>query len=727
MKNVFVLFLLSSFLLLINTQTIYILESAKEKSSSDKNILSFDIKAGINENIESNINFQIESEFYDGNNYIKQKNIGCIIPKTLDVSFGSKIDIKCSIDLYEIECLKSNKVKFIRLIKNENLEISDLKQNIIGNDLIYEKRIKEEKKKEKEKEKEKEIKADIVFTAESIKVEKFIGNKLIFIIKGQYNSMFTLGFDFELIINNNDNIKSKCNSPNLIFEKQANINCTLIIEPDIFDSLSNGIEINENIYKIKRSFTEEKVLKFKIKNDEKLEIKDFKKNENKIEKEDKEEDKKSEWEIQREIEKRRIEKEKEDEKRKKDQEELENLLKQRQQIEKEQNNKNKNYNYQNNDYNRNNNNYNQNNNNYNYNYNQNNNYNNNNNQNNEMDFIDYNSNVKLIHLQIRYSYDIIYYMFYALTPIPLGHKIKLGFTITTNNYNYGESNKINKNIILKTEEEITPNDKSVIVEYVTRFECPNCKKLVLDKNNIYGAKIYNIPNEEYLLDAININQNGNYLQKSKMISPPLYITENIFNQNCFIELAGNFFNKNKFFISKFELILIGTGYFNANKNVTLYCNLNEREIFSCPIYETLNNFEFKLESLIVNQKENIIIDNSKVSRTGMTFHCSCQTINNNIAQQFGNIANNPNNANNINNQNNPIKNPEQMPDVLIQKKTNWKKILYIVISIIVAYYIISKCFCKKEEDNSNEEYDSRWRVSSANYGGETYGLRNRGW
>ena len=68
-----------------------------------------------------------------------------------------------------------------------------------------------------------------------------------------------------------------------------------------------------------------------------------------------------------------------------------------------------------------------------------------------------------------------------------------------------------------------------------------------------------------------------------------------------------------------------------------------------------------------------------------------------------------------------------MPDVLIQKKTNWKKILYIVISIIVAYYIISKCFCKKEEDNSNEEYDSGWRVSSANYGGETYGLRNRGW
>ena len=62
-----------------------------------------------------------------------------------------------------------------------------------------------------------------------------------------------------------------------------------------------------------------------------------------------------------------------------------------------------------------------------------------------------------------------------------------------------------------------------------------------------------------------------------------------------------------------------------------------------------------------------------------------------------------------------------MPDVLIQKRTNWKKIMYIIIILIVAYYILSKYCCKKEEDN-NIEYDSRWRVSS-----ESYGLRSRGW
>ena len=68
---------------------------------------------------------------------------------------------------------------------------------------------------------------------------------------------------------------------------------------------------------------------------------------------------------------------------------------------------------------------------------QNNNYNNKNSNENENEIIDYNSNVKLIHLQVRYSYGFIYYMFYALTPVPLGHKIKVGFTISKgSSYNY---------------------------------------------------------------------------------------------------------------------------------------------------------------------------------------------------------------------------------------------------------------------------------------------------
>ena len=727
MKNLFLFFTLSSlFLSLINTQSIFILESAEEKPSSDKNILTFTIQAGINEDINSNIIFQIESEFYENDKYIKDKRIECTIPKTSDVSFGTKINIKCSIDLYYIDCLKSNKVKFIKFIKDDNLEISDQKQNVLGNNLLFEKRLKE-KEKEKEKEnKVEDIKADYEFTADKITYVQYNGNKLVFLIKGQYDSIFTPSFDFDLILNRN--IKAKCKSPGLFLTKEGSINCTLIIDPysnNILDSIKNGIEIRENLYRIQRSFNDDKVFKFSIRDGDKLEIKEFNLNREQIFREkDEDEDKKSEWEIQREIEKRRREKEREDEKKKKDQEELENLLKRRQEQ-----NKNNNYNpfYTPSEYDKN-----QNNNNNNFNYPNNyNNYNNNNNnnffktQNDDNEQIDYNSNVKLIHLQVRYSYDIIYYMFYALTPVPLGHKIKVGFTISTGGYNYGEFNKINKNIILKAGESISPDDKSIIVEYYARFECPQCKKLILDKNNIYGAKVYNIPNDEYLLDAVNINQMGNYLQKNKMENPPLYISENIFNQNCMLELAGNFFNKNKFFISKFPLTLIGTGYYNSNKNITVFCNLNEREVFSCSIQESINNFEFKIEQFIINKKDNIIIDNSKLAKDRMSFHASCQSYNNYGMGGANYGGNNP-----ITNpsQNDLVKNAEQMPDILIKKRTNWKKIFLIIASLVVSYYIITKCCCKKEEEENEEYNNSRWRVSSSSYGGgETYGLRSRGW
>ena len=57
----------------------------------------------------------------------------------------------------------------------------------------------------------------------------------------------------------------------------------------------------------------------------------------------------------------------------------------------------------------------------------------------------------------------------------------------------------------------------------------------------------------------------------------------------------------------------------------------------------------------------------------------------------------------------------------------WYSVL-ILIGVILAYKIISKCFCQKEEDFQNDEYNnSRWRVSSSSYNGETYGLTNRGW
>lgn len=727
MKNIFLFyFVISLFFVLINNQSIFILSPAEEKSSLDKDILSFNIQAGINEDINSDITFQIESEFYDNNNYIKDKKIDCTIPKTLDASFATKIIIKCSINLYEIDCLNANKVKFIKFIKNSNIEINDQKQNVLTNDLIFSKRIKQEPNNQKEKKRIQDIKADYEFTADKITLLKYFDNKLIFLIKGQYNSRFMSSFEFDLIINRN--LKSQCKSPSLFFEKEGNINCTLIIQKNneyFLESFRDGIVIEENVYNVKIS-NQDKIFKFNIRQGDKLEIKDFDlKNEQKF-KEDKEDDeeKKSEWEIQREIDRRRREKEREEEKKRKDQEELEDFLKRRKQNDNNnQNNYQKNYETGNYDQNRYQNNPNNNNNYYypnNYNYNNNNNFYQN--QNPENDQIDYNSNVKLLHLQVRYSYDIIYYLFYALTPIPLNHKIKVGFSLSTSGYNYGETNKINRNIILTAEEAITTNDKSIIVEYMARFECSNCKKLVVDKNSIYGAKIYNFPREDYLLDAININQMGNYLQKNKMQSPPLYITENIFNQNCKLELAGNFFNRNKFFISKFPLKLIGTG-FNSEKNVTIYCSLNEREIFSCPINEIINNFEFKLEQFIVDQKENIVIDNSKMTRDRMSFHASCQNYNN-----YGISINNNRGINPLNqNQNDIVKNSEQMPGILIKKRRNWKKICLIIISLVVAYYVITKCCCKKEEEEENVEYDSRWRVSSSSYGGETYGLRNRGW
>ena len=144
MKKIFIFFISLSFLIsLISSQSIFILQSAEEKTSTEKNILSFEIEAGINENIESNTQFQILSEFYENNHYIKELNIGCNIPRISDATFGTKIKIKCSVDLYEKECLKANKIKFIKFIKDGDLKITDNKQNVIGNDLIFEKRVKE--------------------------------------------------------------------------------------------------------------------------------------------------------------------------------------------------------------------------------------------------------------------------------------------------------------------------------------------------------------------------------------------------------------------------------------------------------------------------------------------------------------------------------------------------------------------------------------------------------
>jgi len=697
---------LLSLLVFINSFSFYILEKAKEIDNPSKTSLSFTINGGVDQAFNEDKFFKIKTQIYKDLELITNKNAECRIPSSPQAEFGTTINVKCELDLLSSQ--NANNIKFIEFVINDNdLMINDLKKYVLESNLFFSKKI--------------EMNADIEFTAENINLVKCSEDIFVFGIKGEFSSTFIRSFNFNITLNDNEQLKTKCESPDIYISKEETINCTLVNYKSL-ESLKNGIIIKESYYKAININNEEKILKIKIKdNNNKIELKEIncspqKKDDNKSSgglidyfknmftsnkktvEINKEEEEQKRWERQREEEKRKKkeqeEREREEEKRRRDQEDLAKYIIQRQKEKEDQerrsrkeiednsqndNIRKKNYNDYNNDK-----------------------YNSQRNEDN--DDIDYNSNVKLLHNQVRYSYGFIYYMFYALTPVPLGHKIKVRFSITKYNYDNGYNEQENKYIILKTEEEITTNDRNIIIEYVARYDCQQCKKMIIDKNSIQGAKIYNIPEDQYSLDAIYTNQN-NYLSRSKMENPPLYITDNIYTQNCLIYLNGNFFNKNKFFASKFALNLISNGYYN-NKNVTVYCSLNERSIFSCPVTENLDNFEYKLQQFVIDQKENIIIDNSYVTREGMPNRVSCQ-IGNNMLQT-----------------NNDDKTNENIEE---KKGWNWKRIIIIIIITIVLYYLISKYCCEKEEEY-NDEYNSRWRVSSSNYGGgETYGLRSRGW
>ena len=686
--------LLLCLLVYSHSVSIYILEKAKESDDSSKTTsLSFNISGGVDQGFNEDKFFKIKTEIYRDTTLLETKNTECKIPSSPQATFGTQLIIRCEIDL--ISSKEANNIKFIEFVQNENDDpkINDINKHILGNILSFSKKI--------------EVKFDIEFIAESIKFVKCLEDKYIFSLKGQYTSNFIRSFSFDLPLNDNEQLKAKCESPNIYVPKDELINCTLImLKDDKFkESLKKGIQLKESYYNTININDEKKILKIKIKNNKKNislneitcntgGIYDYfksvfapKKQTEEIKKEDEEQ---NNWEKQREEERRRRkekeEREREEAKKRRDQEDLENLLKRREKEREEQEKKRK-YDIDNNDK------------------------NNNNptkfeidirNQKND-DEIDYNSNVKLIHLQVRYSNGYIYYMFYALTPIHVGHKIKVRFSITKYDYDSGFNNQEYKYIILKTEDGISTNEKNIIVEYMAKYDCEQCKKMIIDKNSIQGATIYNIPDDQYFLDAISTNKNT-YLSKSTIQNPPLYITDNLYSQNCLIYLSGNFFNKNIFFASKFSLTLIGTDYYN-NRNVTVYCGLNERSVFTCPINTNLINFEYKVEKLIVDQKENIIIDNSIINRNGMINRVNCQVDNNNF-------------------QNNDNKPKEPLEE---KKGWNWKRIIIIILVIIVLYYLISKYCCEKEEEYS-DEYNSRWRVSSSNYsGGETYGLRSRGW
>ena len=719
-----------SLLSFINSFSFFVVESAKEKENppSKAGILTFTINGRISEGFDTNKLFIIKTDIYEDNNLLSNKNAECIIPRAPQADFGDTINANCEIDLQSFP--KANKIKFKDFSSNDDkLEINDKKNYVLDNSLSFTQKLDN-------------AKPDLEFIASNIKSLSCLGNKFIFGLEGEINKYWVDKFNFNITLNDQNGIIAECKCPNIYFNSDVMINCTITVLNDnnYIDSLKRGIEIKENLYNVINSKSEKKLFKLKIKNDkDKIELREIKcdpnSNNNNEQRErdrsDNEEynrksnrgyqydnDKKDDsyygqynYEREREEERKRQrereEREREEEKKKRDQDNLAEFLRQRQQEREEIERRNRYSGNENNNYNNNNyNNYN-NYNTYNNNYNNNNNNNQRNNEND--DTIDYNSNVKLIHLQVRYSYGFLYYMFYALTPVSLGHKIKARFSITKYNYNSGYNDQENQYIFLKTEEEVNPNERNIILEYVARYDCQDCKKIILDRNSVQGAKIFNIPEDPYALDAVYTNQN-NYLTKNKMQNPPLYISESVYNQNCMITLSGNFFNRNKFFASKFPLKLISVGYYGNNRNVTIFCGLNDRGIFSCPINENLNNFEYKLEPLIIDQKENIIIDNSYVAKEGMTNHVNCL---------YGNkIEINANNNNLLNNNNDKQNESGNEPFF------TWKRIIFGIIILIILYYAISKCCCQKEEEYP-EEYNSRWRVSSSNYGGETYGLRNK--
>ena len=707
----------------INSLSFYFLKGAQQNENSEKStIFSFTINGGIDQGFDEDKHFKIQIEVYKGYQLLTEDYAECIIPKQPTAEFGVSIQAKCESDLKSSP--DADDVKFLQLIPREDdLKIYDIQKHVLGKTLTLAKR---------------QMNPDIEFTAQSVKTLKCIDNKFIFGIRGEISKYWIDSFDFDIEVNNHFTNKIKCTCPNVYFNSDITINCTITVsrEDNVIFSLSNGLEIKEHLYNVVTSKNEKKLFKLKVKNNsDRLEFNGFNCNPSYDDKNDRnkdrndneeynnrksnrgnpyqsednynrnrdrkdEDDNQSRWEREREQEKRRKkeqeDREREEEKRKKNEEDLAKLLKERERQKEENERRNR---YNNNEDN------NENTRKQRYDDDNNNNYNRRNYDNNNDD-IDFNSNVKLIHIQVRYSHEFIYYMLYALSPIPLGHKIKARFTITKYNFNTGYSDQENKYIVLKTEEEINRDDRNIIIEYVARYDCEKCDKMVLDKYSIQGAKIYNIPEDLFLLDAITTNKR-NYLQKNQIQSPPLYVTENLYSQNCLLFLGGNFFNKNRFFPSKFALNLIGnSGYSGNNRNVTVYCGLNERGIFSCPITESLNNFEFRLEQFIIDQRENIIIDNSYIERGGMGNTISC------------------------------LKGPLISPDIknikpfneglTENKRFTWKKLILGIIIIFALYYIISKFCCQKEEEEYSDEYNSRWRVSSASYGGgETHGLRNR--
>ena len=337
---------------LINSISIYVLEEAKEIPSSKNNILSFIIKSGVNEAINNDKYFKIDSEIYDSSEILKKTQIECTIPKDPNADFGTRIDIKCEIDLESTS--NANKIKFLEIIPDYNdrdLTIIDRNNKVLNQYLSFEKKA--------------ELKPDYQFVAESIKTIQCKENVLNFGIKGDIDKYWIKGFQFNLTWNDNFPFVAQCQCPDIYFSPEATINCTLEIKnnENFIYNLNKGIQLKQKIYEAIDKDNKKVIVKISIKgNKAELELNELNcdfgsygqnerndmdynrksnrgsqyessgsdKNQEEI---DKEEENQKKWEREKEEEKRRKkeeeDREKEEEKRRKEQQDYQKYMRER--------------------------------------------------------------------------------------------------------------------------------------------------------------------------------------------------------------------------------------------------------------------------------------------------------------------------------------------------------------------------------------------------------------
>ena len=127
----------------------------------------------------------------------------------------------------------------------------------------------------------------------------------------------------------------------------------------------------------------------------------------------------------------------------------------------------------------------------------------------------------------------------------------------------------------------------------------------------------------------------------------------------------------------------------------------------------LVNYSYILEEVVTNKKENIIIENSMVTKNNMSYIISCENENNKVQVDENKIKN--------------LKDSDK-ENTKVTKKTSITKIILFIISIIIILYLIID-FCCGYEKEPEYQYSSSstGAISNKNYNGETSGLINRRW